>query len=602
MSLEAKLAIGILVFACAAMASNKLRYDIIAILVMLLLMFSGILTPAQALSGFGSPVVVMIAALLVVGEMLDRTGAARIVGDFILKHGGKKETVLLATIMACTCLLGCMMSSTAIVAIFIPIVLRVAEKTRLNPSKLLLPMSYAALISGMITLISTPPNLVVHGELVSAGYEGFGFFSFSKIGLSILAAAMGYILLIRKWLPQGAEVQSAENQLSSRGLLESIGKPEGLDYLRVNKGSSLVGRAIKDCDLATTHQVHIFGLRKADGSIKMATADEVIQENDNLAVHAPPENLKNVIRDKGLTPLEKPLKIRQQFNWEYGVAEILIHPESGLRDHTIKELGFQSRYGLRIFGVKRKQEVLENYLDEKLTVGDSLVIAGPWEQLRSLHQFNHDFVVTKVSSDQADVVPAYKRLPYALGILALMIVLSVFQIVPLVAAVMVAALLAVFTRCLDMDQGYRAIHWNSIVLTAGMLPLADALQQTGLADMVVDGLMGATGEANPRIMFTILFFLTASLGLFLSNTASAVLVAPIAIVAAQQLNISPYPLCIGVMIAASAAFMTPVSTPVVTLVVEPGNYRFTDFLRLGIPLLLIVYLVTLLLAPMIFPF
>ena len=602
MTFDAKIVIGILTFACAAMASNKLRYDIIAILVMLLLMFSGILSPGEALSGFGSPVVIMVAALLVVGEMLDRTGAARIVGDNILKHGGKNHTVLLAIIMGSTCILGCMMSSTAIVAIFIPIVLRISTKTGINASKLLLPMSYAALISGMITLISTPPNLVVHEELINAGFEGFGFFSFAKLGIAILAAAIIYILLIRKWLPSGAELKSTENQISTFGMLETIGKEDGLDHLLVEQDSSLIGQAIKETNLSQKYNAHIFGFRKADGTLKMASADDGIEEGDILIVHANPEHIKKLTREKGLKKTQLPVKIRQQIGWEYGVAEILIHPESSLAGDTIKELNFQTRYGLRVFGIKRKREVLENYLDEKLAVGDTLVICGQWEQLRSLHQYNHDFVVTKVSSDQADAVPAYKRLPFALGILTLMIVLSVFQIIPLVAAVLVAALLAVFTRCLDMDQGYRAIHWNSIVLTAGMLPLADALQKTGLDQMAVNGLMSAVGQADPSVMFTILFFLTALLGLFLSNTASAVLVAPIAITAAKQLGISPYPFCLGVLIAASAAFMTPVSTPIVTLVVEPGNYKFTDFLRLGIPLLIIVYLVTLLLAPLIFPY
>lgn len=287
-----------------------------------------------------------------------------------------------------------------------------------------------------------------------------------------------------------------------------------------------MGLAIKDCDLAAK-QVHIFGLRKNDGTIKMAAADDMIHENDILIVHADSENLKIVMPEIGLSLADRPLKVRQQISWEYGVAEIMIHPESGLRDHSIKTVGFQSRYGLRILEIKRKQNILDDYLDEKLTVGNSLVVGGPWEQLRSLHQFNHDFIVTKVSSDQADVVPAYKRLPYALGILALMIGLSVFQVVPLVAAVLVAALLAIFTKCLNMDQGYRAIHCNSIVLTAGILPLADALQKTGLDQMVVNGLMSAVGNADPSVMFTILFFLTALLGLFLSNTASAVLVAPL---------------------------------------------------------------------------
>jgi di/tricarboxylate transporter len=408
--------------------------------------------------------------------------------------------------------------------------------------------------------------------------------------------------LIRKWLPQGAEITEKLNQTSSLAMMESFGKGEGLDHLRVQQGSSLIGKRVDETELGSKYDATVYAVRKEDESIKMISGEDVIEPNDTLIIQALPESIEQITRDKGVESVEVTPKVRQRILWEYGTAEILIHPESGLVGQSIRQLSFQSHYGLRVMGVRRKQTVIENYLDKALEEGCNLLICGPWQRIQDLRELNHDFVVTKVSSDHADVVPAYRKLPFALAILGLMVVLSAFEIVPLVVAVLSAALLAVFTRCLDMDQGYRAIHWNSIVLMAGMLPLADALQQTGLADLAVDGLMGAVGDADPRVMFTILFFLTAALGLFLSNTASAVLVAPIAIVAAKGLDVSPYPFCIAVLISASAAFMTPVSTPVVTLVVQPGNYRFMDFIRIGTPLLIIVYLVTLLTAPLLFPY
>jgi di/tricarboxylate transporter len=200
------------------------------------------------------------------------------------------------------------------------------------------------------------------------------------------------------------------------------------------------------------------------------------------------------------------------------------------------------------------------------------------------------------------LTPAYRRKPVALVILAVMVLLTVFDVVPIVAAVMMAAMAAVFTRCLTMEDSYRAIHWSSLVLVAGMLPLADALQKTGGTRIIVDALMYGVGDSSPSLMLTVIFFLTAALGMFLSNTAAAVLVAPIAIIAAESLGVSPYPFAIAVLIAASAAFMTPVSTPVVTLVVEPGRYGFMDFVKVGVPLTLLTWVVTLLLAPLLFPF
>ena len=214
----------------------------------------------------------------------------------------------------------------------------------------------------------------------------------------------------------------------------------------------------------------------------------------------------------------------------------------------------------------------------------------------------HDFVVLETPTELADVVPSRRRMPIALSILVAMVLLTAFDVVPLVAAVLMAVLAAVFTRCLTMDDAYRSIHWSSIVLIAGMLPLADALYVTGGTQIIVDGLLSAVGDSGPYFILSIVFFLTAGLGLVLSNTASAVLVAPIAIYMANAVNLSPYPFAVAVVIAASAAFSTPVSTPVVTLVVDPGRYKFTDFVKVGLPLLFLSYVVTLLVAPLIFPF
>jgi di/tricarboxylate transporter len=243
-----------------------------------------------------------------------------------------------------------------------------------------------------------------------------------------------------------------------------------------------------------------------------------------------------------------------------------------------------------------------DYVDTKLAAGDSLLVAGDWSQIQLLQSQHHEFVVLEMPSEQTEVIPAYRRKPLALVILAAMVLLTVFEIVPMVAAVIMAAMAAVFTRCLSMEDSYRAIHWSSLVLVAGMLPLADALEKTGGTKLIVDALMYSVGDSGPSMMLTVIFFLTAVLGMFLSNTASAVLVAPIAIIAAETLGLSPYPFALAVLIAASAAFMTPVSTPVVTLVVEPGRYGFMNFIKVGVPLMFLTWLVTLLLAPILFPF
>lgn len=594
--------------AAAMMASNRIRFDIIAILVVIGLMVSGVQTAGEALSGFGSPVVILVAALLVVGDMLERTGVAAAIGDWILKKGGKNETILICMIMVGAAVLGAVMSSTAIVAIFIPIVFRIAAETGLNSSRLFMPMSYAALISGMLTLIATTPNIVVSEELRSSGFDPFGFFSFSPVGLAALVVAILYMLLVgRRLLPanEAGEVKT----LSRRSTAEIFNTFKGereVAIVTIPADSELVGKSIEEANLEEGRGAYVSGMVRA-GKLKRRVIQSVtpsteLRGGDSLVVFAVPAGVQALVEEGLMQMAEVNPGERKQWFWENGAATVMIHPESELIGKNLREICFRSRFGLHVLGMRRNGELVSEYSDVPFSPADSLFITGLWKDIQLIRDMNHDFVVMESPSEELEIVPSYKKMPVSLAILAGMVALSIFDVVPLVAAVIMAALLAVITRCMTMEDGYRAIHWNSIVLVAGMLPLADALESTGGTEIIVDGLMAAVGDSSPYLMMAALFFLTAVLGLFLSNTASAVLVAPIAITAAETLGVSPYAFATAVVIAASAAFVTPVSTPVVTLVVEPGRYRFVDFIRVGMPLLILIFLVTLLVAPMIFPF
>jgi di/tricarboxylate transporter len=594
--------------AAVLMASNRVRFDIVALLVVLALMLSGVLSVGEALSGFGNSVVILVACLLVVGEMLDRTGVARALGDIILKKGGTKEGKLLIAIMAGAGLVGGVMSSTAVVAIFIPIALRIAAETNINASRLLLPMSYAALISGMLTLIATTPNLVVHEELRDAGFDGFGFFSFAPIGLGVLIAAIGYMLLLGRRLLSAPQEQPGAGR-RGRSIDElwvdyCIG--ERIVIYQVQTGSGLAGQTIAESALHTTHGARVLGIkrrgRRSDDRIATPSPQTQLFGGDNLVMVGEPVRMEQMARDMGMTVVKESARDRQLWFWEMGSTVVLIHPESTLIGKTLRESEFRSNYSVHVVGVRRGGEPLQDFQNVRLQASDTLLVSGPWSRLQQLQSQTHDFVVLEMPREQTERVQAYRRMPVALTILAGMVLLTLFDVVPLTAAVIMAAMAAVFTRCLTMNDSYRAIHWSSLVLIAGMLPLADALNATGGTQWIVDQLLNAVGSSGPQVMLTVLFFLTAALGLVLSNTASAVLVAPIAITAAEVLEVSPYPFAVAVLIAASAAFVTPVSTPVVTLVVEPGRYKFTDFIKVGIPLLLITYLVTLVLAPLVFPY
>jgi di/tricarboxylate transporter len=598
----------VIAVAAALMASNRVRFDIVALLVVLALMLSGVLTVGEALSGFGSSVVILVAGLLVVGEMLARTGVASAVGDWILKKGGTNETRLMILIMLGAGVLGSVMSSTAVVAIFIPIVLRIASETNLNSSRMLMPMSYAALISGMLTLIATTPNIVVHEELKTAGFEGFGFFSFTAVGLVILVVAIAYILLIgRRLLPGEAVTQgSGKSGRSIDELWEDYRIGEIYDNVRIDNDSSLVGKTIAETQLETHYKVRILGiLRRAsrgEDRIAAPAPGKELHAQDILLVLGQTEDIDSLIKEEILVRQARTKQYRQRWLWEFGGATVLVHPESMLIGKSLREAEFRSKYGLHVVGIRRNKKPVPEFKDVKLHSADSLFVVGPWSQILQLQSRSHDFVVTEMPREQADIVPSYRRMPVALAILVAMVSLTIFDVVPLVTSVLLASLAAVFTRCLTMEDAYRAIHWSSLVLIAGMLPLADALNKTGGTQLVVDALTTAMGDSGPYLMLSVIFFLTAALGLVLSNTASAVLVAPIAIFVAGAIDASPYPFAIAVLVAASAAYSTPVSTPVVTLVVDPGRYKFTDFMKVGVPLLFLTYLATIAVAPIIFPF
>jgi di/tricarboxylate transporter len=590
------------------MATNRVRFDVVALLVVLALILSGVLTMNEALAGFGSPVVALVASLLVLGEMLSRTGVARAVGDWVLKHGGQSEARLLVLVMGGAALLGSVMSSTAVVALFIPVVLRIAAETRLNASRMLIPLSYASLISGMTTLIATTPNIVVHEKLRSAGFDGFGFFSFSPVGLAVLGVAILYVLLVGRHL-LGAREETATERKRGRTMIELWQEHSpGSEYMKllIQPGSELAGKSIADTQLEKLYRVRIVGLmrrrRRGAKRIVAPVPGTELSVGTLLLVIGQPGDIQRLAGEKSLVIEPPNMSDEQRWLWDISGAVILIHPESQLLGKSLRECEFRSNYGVHVLGMRRNFKAMEEFEDISLNPADSLFVVGPWAKIQQLNQRSHDFVVTEIPREHADVVPQFRRQKTALAILGVMVLLTIFEVVPLVAAVMLASMAAVATRCLTMEDAYRSIHWSSLVLIAGMLPLADALDKTGGTRIVVDTLMNAFGGSGPYVLMTVLFFLTAAIGLVLSNTAAAVLVSPIAIYAAATLGASPYPFAVAVLIAASSSFSTPVATPVVTLVVEPGRYVFMDFVRVGLPLLFLTYLTVLAVTPLVFPF
>ncbi len=587
------------------MASNRVRFDLIALLVVLALILSGILTVGEALSGFGSSVVIMVAALLIVGEMLDRTGVAKAIGAKILELGGSDQTRLLVLLMVAAAFLGSVMSSTAVVAIFIPIVIKISLSTGIAGRKLLLPMSYAALISGMLTLIATPPNLVVSDALADQGFEPLGFFSFFPIGVVILGVAVVYFVFLGRYLLNDS-TPTAIAALDQRApsiwaTAQSYGLGDHAHTLRVTR--SLTSQEVA---VAIGTGLRVLGRKRPasrfDSAPVVFTEGMEVQTGDELLVFGSRAEIERATRDSGLLFVQTLRASAGDWISAVGAADIMVHPEAAETGGNLKHTDIEAAYDVKILGVQRKYGDVVDNRPGALFTGDRLLVSGRWEDIDMMLDQTHDFVLVSMPKERLDHVPAYSKFAVSLGILAMMVVLSATQVVPVIVAVLLAAIFAVAFKTLSAEQAYDSIHWSSIVLVAGMLPLADALEATGATQLIVESLFQTLGDASPRVMMATLFALTAGLGLVLSNTASAVLVVPIAIVAAETLGVSPYPLAISVLMAASAAFSTPVSTPVVTLVVAPGGYTFTDFLKAGLPLTFAVGIVTVLVTPVVFPF
>jgi len=594
---------GLLLVTVILFVSDRVRLDVVAVSVILVLMLSGLLTPGEALAGFGDPVVLLIAGLFVVGEGLYRTGLAFAVGDWLMRVAGTNELRLLVMLMLVVAGLSAFMSSTGAVAIFIPIVLSLAAKAGISPSRLLLPIALASLMGGMLTLIGTPPNLVVSIQLEREGLDPFSFFSFTPIGLLILAVGIGYMLVIgRRLLPTRATGNKRQRvRRSLRDLADAYGIRGQIRRLRLGTDSPLVRNTIEQAMLLTRYQSMVIGIER-EGLLAAAFSNTELQSGDTLLVSGTDNALSSLRVGESLTEVPLDEYHFKAVTKELGLAEVLLTPNSELIGHSLIEANFREQHDLTVLGVLRMGKPLEGELAHTpLAFGDSLLTAGGWRDIDRLQEEHDDFLVLNLPREMEEVAPQRRKASHALLILAAMLALMTFNLVPSVTAVLLAALAMVVSGCLTMNNAYHSLNAQSLVLIAGMLPMATALDKTGGITLIADGLITGLGDYGPFALMAGLFILTSVFSQFISNTATTVLVAPIAVAAAAGLDVSPYPILMTVAIAASTAFATPVASPVNTLVLGPGGYRFNDFVKVGVPLQILAMIVTLLAVPVLFP-
>jgi di/tricarboxylate transporter len=509
-------------------------------------------------------------------------------------------------LMASVGIVGSIMSSTAIVAIFIPVVLRICQNSGIAPSRLMMPLSIAALISGMMTLVATTPNLIVNAELARQGKPEFGFFTITPFGFSVLVLAILYMMFARRWLPHTAPGTSgARGRPSFRDWIEQYELAEREIRVRLGPDSPAVGRRMETLDLRASG-VNLLAIERGAGRLLKPTPTTELLSGDILLLDiiAPQVSVEALVdayrvERLPLCPDNRYFTDRAQ---DLGMVEAIVPAESTFVGLTVLEARLRNDLGLTTIGLRRGREVIgAGLLRERLHVGDTLLLTGFWEEIRQLQQHAHDLVPLNMPVELDDVLPAHDRAPQALAILGLVVVLLVTGVVPNVHAVLLGCLLLGAFKCIDMNSAYRSINWQSLVLIVGMLPFSLALQRTGGIDLAAEALLGAFGESSPRVMLAAIFVITAVVGMFISNTATAILMAPVAIAIAAHLDASPLPFAMTVALAASSAFMTPVSSPVNILVVGPGNYQFAHFIRLGVPFTLVVLATTVVLVPVLLP-
>lgn len=624
MDSDVLITLAILVVAIVLFVTEKLRVDVVALGVVVALMVSGILTTSEALAGFSNPVVLTVTALFIVGGAVLQTGLAGLIGEQILRVAGSDETRLIAVIMLAVAVLSGFMSDTGTVAVLLPAIISLARSARITPSKLLIPLSYGALLGGAMTLIGTPPNIIVSDLLREEGETSFQFFSYTPVGLLMLAAGTTFMVVLgRRILPDRRSDQALQPQVQSPAeLINAYRLPDNLFRLRVPPSSNLCGLPLADANLRSRFGVNVLEILRAPQPqplVKLGEQSLVIQSNALETVHPTPET---VLRENDVLVVQAEEARMQSavaywqliiqpvtdadseilFNEEAGVAEVLLPPRSRLLGKTLVEQRFGSAYKLTVLDILRPGT--DDKLDLKetrLQFGDILLVQGFWRDVLALRQHSRDFVVMGQPESMLGA-PYRSKAPLAALILLGMLLALIAGLGDVAMVSMTAGLAMVLSGCLTMDEAYAAIDWKSIVLIAGMLPMSTALERVGLVDDVAQALTTSLGDLGPLVVMAGLFLLTSLFTQVISNTATAVLIAPIALATAHELDVAPQAFLMAIAIAASMAFASPVASPVNTLVMGAGNYRFSDYIKIGVPMVLIMLAVTLIGVPLLYPF
>ncbi len=605
----------ILAISAILFVSGKLRSDLVAICSALALVLTGILSPEEALSGFSNPIVIMMGGLFIVGGGIFGTGLAKRIGSGILGMAGTNETRLFILLMLTTAGVGAFVSNTGTVAIMLPIVVSMARGAGLSPSRMLMPLAFAGSMGGMLTLIGTPPNLIVRDALAEAGYQAPGFFSFTPVG--IVCIVVGIVVLIplsKRFLKGNHNSENESNRQNVNRLTQDYRLAENMNVLEITAQSPMCGSTLRQLNINKRYGVTVITVQRSKTQSpsllqqveQFTKPDEPLRENDVLYLNGSTDDINRMAEEMKLSPVNENTSRTLDY-YHIGMAEVLLPSGSSLVGRTVAETEFRSTYGLTVLGIRRQDTFLLNDIkNRRLHASDLILVQGDWKNIARLDaRDGTDWLIIGRPLDQQKQVTLDYKAPLAALIMIAMVAVMAFDFIPVapVTAVIIAAVAMIFTGCVrSVEDAYKAINWESIILFAAMLPMSTALEKTGASSLISSTLVNNLGDFGPFAILATIYCVTSLLTMFISNTVTAVLMAPIAIAAAAAEGVNAVPMLMGVTVAASMCFASPFSTPPNALVMSAGGYKPIDYIRVGLPLQVIMGIVMTLVLPLIFPF
>ncbi len=601
---------------------GKIRSDLVALMALLALTISGVLSPEESIIGFANPIVIMLAGLFIISGAITQTGLAKTLSTKLLQTAGNNELKLFILTMIVAAVLGSFMSNAGTATLLLPIVFGITREANLSARRFLMPMAFAASMGGMMTLIGTPPVLIVNNVLIDNGYPELDFFTVFPIGLVLLISGLFFLWNSSKILMHNEKKRSSGfgDAKSPTDLIREYQLADNLFRIKMNPVSAMVGIKLKELNITKLYNISIIEIRRvSQGSSlflksvqhKLADADSILNGDDVIYVTGSFDDVKRFTDENKLQLLDathteqsKKNAVKEMKFDDIGVAEAVVLSSSKLINKPVKESGFRNRYGVNILGIRRKNEYLLNKVQfERIQSGDSLLIQGAWTNIDELDNEESDLVVVGKPAEEATKVIIVHKATTAAVILIAMVASILLKIFEPVLAISTAAVLMILTGCFkNIEAAYNTIRWQTIFFFAAMIPMATAMDKTGTFSLITKVLIDTFDGFGPHVLLAAFYFAALLVTTFVSNATSVILFAPIAIQTAQEMSISPYPFLFAVATASVMCLASPYSSPPNSIVMSPGGYSFKDYIKVGLPLQLLYMIIMVFFLPLVYPF